>query len=227
MHCYTVCVNYARELSISLPYNRHHFTGVTVITEATDEATQEVAARCDAKVFVTDAFHWDGSPFNKWKALEEALAEAEGWVALVDADTLWPREARLDPQRGCLYCPHRRMCPVLHYPEEYRWKDYPVHECKWQGQEEFSGYTHVFHTEDVRRPFFNWKKWRNCAGGDSEFHRRFPKHVKFRPSWDVLHLGVRAANWNGRAATPSQQVSRCSGHPGPVGTVSHGPAARP
>src|SRR5271165_5034841 len=87
------CVDYAPLLSVTLPYNRHHFQEVWVVTAQRDTATQEVALRNGARVHITDAFYRRGAFYNKWLALEEGLDAMgrSGWLCIMDADVLWPR----------------------------------------------------------------------------------------------------------------------------------------
>ena len=90
-----VSVDYADLLAITLPYNRHHFSEIWVVTSSADEQTKAVAQAHGAHVFVTDSFYANGAAFNKWLALEEGLDAMgrEGWLCLMDADVLWPKGA--------------------------------------------------------------------------------------------------------------------------------------
>lgn len=92
-----VCVDYSDLLAVTLPYNRHHFEDVMVVTSHSDRATQDVAVQNDAKLFMTSAFYRDGAKFNKWRALEEGLDAfgRRGWLCLMDADVLWPKQLRV------------------------------------------------------------------------------------------------------------------------------------
>ena len=89
-----VSVDYADLLAITLPYNRHHFSEIWVVTSSADEQTKAVAQAHGAHVFVTDSFYANGAAFNKWLALEEGLDAMgrDGWLCLMDSDVLWPMD---------------------------------------------------------------------------------------------------------------------------------------
>ena len=97
MKAIIVSVDYSDILAITLPYNRHHFDEVLVVTSPKDVDTAKVAGANGAEVFVTDSFYDDGASFNKWKALEEGfnVLGRYGWICNMDADVLWPRSIRV------------------------------------------------------------------------------------------------------------------------------------
>lgn len=200
MRAILVSVDFADLLAITLPHNRHHFKDVCIVTTPSDQATLDVAAANKAKVFATNAFYDDGAMFNKWKALEQGLDyfERKGWLCIMDADILWPRRIPLtNYERGCLYTPHRR---ILHNPAEWagqvNWSRYPV-----KHEQEFAGYTQIFHATDTRlgKPPWHEITWRHAGGADSFFQRKWPPGRKVRPRFEVLHLGDPSKNWCGRA----------------------------
>src|SRR5580692_269178 len=92
MKAILVSVDYADILAVTLPYNRHHFDEVYVVTTPGSEDGR-VAKQLGAEVWGTTAFYDDGAVFNKWKALEEALdvMGRDGWLCVMDADVLWPK----------------------------------------------------------------------------------------------------------------------------------------
>jgi hypothetical protein len=215
MNAILTCVNYAPELAITLPYNRHHFDRVLVVTAPQDDATCFTAIANDAEVHVTDAFYVNDDPFNKWRALEQGMDKLgrQGWLAVMDADVLWPKEIHMwpvdplcrfttgvDPTncwlRGHLYSPRRRMCPHLILPSEGLWGNFPLQPL----ENEWSGYSQVFHADDVPGPlpWYDFNKWNTCQGADTDFHRRWPADRKVRPPWECLHLGFRKVAWRGR-----------------------------
>lgn len=113
---FIVCVDYADALSISLPYNQHHFDSITVITHPRDKDTINVAEAHGACVFQTEVFYERGAVFNKFAALEDVLRQKEPslWVAIVDADILFPQEEiNWSKVKGNLYVPRRRMLPFI------------------------------------------------------------------------------------------------------------------
>lgn len=130
----TVAVDYSDLLAVTLPYNRHHFDQVHIVTDQRSAlAVQNVTDPTDGNVFVwvTDLFTAGGAVFNKWAALEWGLDRMgrEGFIAIMDADVLWPRAVHVAPfgqslrfgladgrgdlvlNRGELMTPLRRMAP--------------------------------------------------------------------------------------------------------------------
>src|SRR5689334_22908441 len=93
MKAILVSVDYADLLAMTLPYNKHHFDEVFVITSNADNATKQVARENHCPYLATDSFWDDGAMFNKWKALEEGLTVMgrDGWICIMDADILWPK----------------------------------------------------------------------------------------------------------------------------------------
>lgn len=199
----TVCVDYSDILSICLNYNRHHFKEYTIVTCEADEKTIAVAKANDCSIYMTNSF-WDrGALFAKWAALEEGLDAfgRNGWLCLLDADTLWPKETGLkecELHKGYLYTPRRHVCDPIpkEVPPEHTWKDYPLH----MNENEFAGYSQVFNGLDPALGRAPWHdiNWRTCGGSDSFFQRKWQPSRKIRPRFKVLHLGPCAENWAGR-----------------------------
>lgn len=197
-----ICVDYADILAITLPYNRHHFLDVMIVTAERDKATQEVAARNSARVYITNAFWSKGEAFNKWAALEEAMDHygRVGWICNMDADVLWPKYIpEWTPVFGNLYTPKRRIMENLQQqiPQEPYWKSFPLP----QANEEFAGYTQIFNCDDPRLGKAPWHEvdWKHAGGADTHFQLRWPDENKIRPPFEVLHLGPPGVNWCGRA----------------------------
>lgn len=220
-----VCVDYADLLSITLPYNRKHFSEVVVITSETDEKTVEVAVNNRAKVFRTDAFYRNGAVFNKFLALEEGLDYfgRHGWMCIMDADVLWPKLIPwifIDPDddeddelyddytkghRRNYICPDYLYTPLRHMmlditaqiPQEPYWLSFPLH----PQQVEWAGYTQIFHASDYHLPVSNrWHEtnWTHAGGPDSFFQQLWSPEFKHRPPFECLHLGPAGTNWCGR-----------------------------
>lgn len=175
-----------------------------VVSSLADAATHEVADANDARVHMTNVF-WDrGADFNKWAALEEGL-DAYGrhdWLVIMDADVFWPREVPdYERQIGCLYTPLRRDFQDLSRPpplDERDWPAIPLH----GNQEEWAGYTQIFHADDphLGPPPWHETDWRHAGGADSLFQRKWPPECKIRPPFEVLHYGPHGTNWCGRAS---------------------------
>lgn len=92
-----VAVDYTDLLSITLPYNRHHFDKVVVVTDTKPDPTlDQLCEEQKCILYRTDSFYSDGAVFNKWKSLEEGLdlLGRNGWLCLMDADILWPKDIK-------------------------------------------------------------------------------------------------------------------------------------
>lgn len=204
MRCFLVCVDFCDLLKITLPYNKHHFDEVHVVTALHDMETQHYmrTQHPEAGLYVTPAFYDDGADFNKWKALEQALDHYGrfGWMCFMDVDILWPKEIpEFRQDKNALYTPRRRMMdPIkLPVPPESEWTKYPVH----PQSREWAGYTQVFHAECPYLGKAPWHQinWRHAGGADSFFQAKWPRQAKVRPPFEVLHLGPSGVNWTGRA----------------------------
>lgn len=203
-----VCVDYADILSITLPYNQHQFQQLLIITSPGDTETKMLCEKEKVPCFVTDLFYRDGAMFNKWLALEEGLNHfgREGWICLLDADVLWPKNAwksLTGIRPGFLYTPRRRMYPILPknedcIPSEAIWNNYPVH----RNENEFAGYSQIFHASDpvLGDPPWHEVDWMTAGSADSFFQLKWPDHMKIRPAFEVLHLGPAGTNWAGRVS---------------------------
>lgn len=215
-----VAVDYTDLLSLTLPYNRHHFDKVCIVTDLRDDKRLfELAGEYDCRLYTTDAFTRQGAVFNKWLALEEGLDAMgrEGWIAILDADVLWPKTvsvAELDGRvlrievaggrttyvrPGQLCSPLRRMHeqPTEVIPPESEWVCYPIH----RNVGEWAGYTQIFHGSDpmLGKPPWHNTRYATAGTADSFFQQRWPTKRKIRPDFNVLHLGQAGKNWAGRA----------------------------
>lgn len=203
MNAIMVAVDYTDLLRITLPYNRHYFDKVVVVTDP--RCAYEVWDVCmanDAHCYATDAFYRRGAHFNKWLALEEGLDHMgrNGWICLMDADVLWPKVTDLTRhlQPGFLYSPLRRMMEqvTLPIPQEDQWRQFPVH----RNIHEWAGYSQVFHADDwhLGPPPWHQTDWKHAGGADSMFQAKWSTDYKVRPPFEVLHLGPAGTNWCGR-----------------------------
>lgn len=227
MRAALVSVDYADLLAITLPLNRKHFSEVMVVTTPDDAATIGVAQANDCRVWKTNRFYDNGAAFAKWRAFEEGLDwfGRHGWMCLMDADVLWPSAIKLTESEdetlavesagpvglygrtsGVLLTPLRRMCldPQNWIGEDGRltiqeinWTRFPLH----PQQQEWAGYTQIFHASDLvlGPPPWHEVNWRHAGGADSMFQAKWPTWKKFRPPFEVLHLGAAGKNWCGRA----------------------------
>jgi hypothetical protein len=203
------CVNYGDILAYTLPRNRHYFAEVLVVTTTADTETQRIARDTDCQLHVTEAFHRRPSGFFKWAALEEGLDNfgRHGWMALLDADVVWP--ASLPPvplERGRLYGPGRRVMADLGslatvgVPPEGEWPQFPLWGRDRGRYRGWAGYTQIFHAADRRCEKLPWHEtyWDSAGRADHLFQLRWPGGYKVRLPWEVLHLGPVEKNWRGR-----------------------------
>lgn len=208
------CVDYADYLSVSLQYNRHHFNRVMIVTSPADYETTRVAVRNGAEYLVTQDFFRDGSPFNKYRGLERGLdyfgeEATSGWLAIMDADVLWPKSIDWSElEVGNIYSPRRRMWDgqLAELPHEPYWKRWPLHRLhtdpRWHNH--LSGYTQLFHGSDPALGVRPWHRMHlpTAQGGDTSFMEKWPEDRRLRPSWECLHLGPPRINWEGRKSPP-------------------------
>ena len=202
----TICVEFDDLLRLTLPCNALHFDELVVVTSPDDRATlQAVDEVCRERgfdhvdVYQTNAFTKRGAAFNKGMCLEHGLdvVGRSGWLLVWDVDVVMPDAMDLSHiEPGKLYCPRRRMC---RNPAEYTgradWTRWPI-----LPETEHAGYFQLFHADDpvlARRPWFSLD-WRHAGGYDTEFQARWPKRLKLRPPFEVLHLGEAYLNWHGR-----------------------------
>lgn len=202
MKAVIVSVDFGDLLEVTLPYNRHHWSEVLVVTTPSDQYTIRVARDNEAKVYTTTSFYDNGAAFNKFKPLEEGLSflGRNGWIALVDADVLWPKT--FPPYRlvkGRLYSFLRRrllLDVTQDIPKEEEWPSLPLD----PQYSECMGFTQIFHASDRHLGPSPWHRLdlSHAALGDSLFQQKWPLHAKTWMNAEVLHLGNYAENWMGR-----------------------------
>jgi len=197
-----VCVDYSDLMAITLPYNRHHFSEVLIVTTPDDTNTIQLAESHDCQMYLTREFYEGGASFNKWLALESGLDHfgRHGWMCLMDADVLWPKEIKhQEYEIGKLYTPLRHMFSDITdpFPQEHEWKRYRTH----GNTGEWAGYTQIFHADDYHLGPSPWHQtnWKHAGGADSFFQRKWEPQNKVRTPWNVLHVGEAGKNWCGRA----------------------------
>jgi len=201
----TVSVNYDDLLAVTLPRNAKLLERVVVVTTPDDHRTLAVTARVpNAVVYCTDAFTRDGATFNKGLAIEEGLSfmGRRGWLLSFDSDVLlppdFPPQKKLDER--VLYAPWRRILE-----DASRWEKY-IHPAKWltlprfDETWEFAGACLLFHANapHLGKPPWFGTTWEGAQGYDSDFFLRWPRPLRHRWDYDVLHLGPHSANWYGR-----------------------------
>jgi hypothetical protein len=205
------CVGFDDILALTLPRNIRHFSDCVVVTALNDERTARVVAEvAGARLFQTDAFTRNGTPFNRGLAVEEAfdVLGRSGWILHLDADIVLP--ATFDPgplDRNVLYGMARRQIPDgvedMDLDGDWtRWEALP------SGEQVF-GYFQLFHAEAAGlgpRPWYP-TEYPGAGFSDCGFNAKFP--VCKVLEGHVLHIGLTGENWFGRA-TP-----RLDGEPVP------------
>ena len=210
-----ISVDFGDFLELTLPWNREHFSEDLVITTPNDVHTQLVASANGARLFVTNAFYEGGAPFAKFRALELGLEEfgRHDWMALIDADTFWPKAI---PQTaymiGRLYSFRRRrllLDATASIPPESEWGSLPIDpQSICLGAAECMGFTQIFHADDghLGNPPWHDTSLPTAALGDSKFQAKWALHDKTWIDCDCLHIGQYAVNWCGRV-TPYRDGS--------------------
>jgi len=208
MQCITVAVGYADILAITLPRNRQHFSCMHLVTseDTQDDAVVELGKQFNCSVTRTPAFYRDGASFNKFLAVNAALAAVRprGWLCFMDADVVLPPTLPVnDFDAGNIYSPPRRMLvdTFAEIPPHTEWGRLPLGPPAPRGKI-MAGYTQIFHTADVVLQALPWygSDYKNASDGDTQFARRWPKANRLRPAFDVCHLGRDSVNWCGRVA---------------------------
>lgn len=96
IECVIVCKDYGDFLAWTLPFNRHHFSNMVVVTSPDDRHTLDVCTHYNVQSVTTDAFKEEGSSFNKPAAINVGLSKLHrtGYVIHLDADILLPPRAK-------------------------------------------------------------------------------------------------------------------------------------
>lgn len=201
-----VCVDYWDILSITLPYNRHNFEKVILVTSGKDSIPEWVYS-LNVIIHITDDFYANGAFFNKWLPLEQGLEFAKiEWICILDADILIPKSFDMvqwykdiydydECGKNYLFTPYRRMYPELNLLPEELWGNYPLH----HNISEFSGYYQLFHASYLGPQPWHETNWKHAGGADTFFQQKWPASHKIRPPFEVLHLGLEGRNWCGRS----------------------------
>ena len=230
------CVGYGDFLAITLPEAKRWFTAITVLTAPEDLDTIALAEREEVSLHITSVWRENGATFNKAAAINSFLDErnlngTDSWVLLLDADILLPDDlhrdvATLDPQG--LYSIKRRMCETeqewrelitgrrridelpLYVPAVVNgkvWKHRPT-----DNPAALCGYLQLWHATRAvglkRLPASS-----NATSYDVLFAFSFPDALRsFIEGREVLHLGPRKTNWDGRVSPRwNLSVAECSG----------------
>ena len=190
-------------LKITLVRNMRHLSSCVVVTAPEDEATRAVAAAVPGvRVHVTDAHRRHGARFNKGLMIEEGfdVLGRAGWLAIWDADCLWPDAMPLgDLRPDTLYGAKRRILdePSAWHPA-FDWGSCPVR--KDAGP---IGFLQIFHASSPylagRHPWYD-VSFAHAGGADARFMLFWPSGRRVLLPVELLHLGRVDFNWFGTSA---------------------------
>lgn len=193
------CADFAHLLRHTLPRNRHHFSSILIVTRPGDTDTIAVATQNQADTLQTSAFFNNGSTFAKYPALNHAIQylNHDGWIALLDADVVWPQHLSTQLNPGYLYGMTRRILHPFNgsIPPEHQWHSLPLQK---NSTREICGFTQIFHTKDplLKPPPYFDNQLPNAGAGDSIFARQWPREHQVRIA-TALHIGLNGQHWNG------------------------------
>lgn len=190
---------YADTLRVCLPANMRHLTSCLVVTAPGDPSIEVARSAPGVDVFETDAFTQHGARFNKGLAIEQAfeVLGRSGWIAVIDADILWPEALPWHRLRdGCCNGARRR---ILDDPSQYRpdldWRTLP--DSRDGGP---IGFTQIFHADDPmirdKRPWYD-VSFAHAGGCDAYFLHHWPRTRWNVMPVEVLHLGPKDRHWFG------------------------------
>lgn len=209
-----VCVNYSDFLKITLPYNKHNFDKIHVITTTNDVDTQRICKKYDVNVVITDKLYENGDSFNKGKAINDGIKSLkyQDWILITDADMIMPTNLRpklesMNLNINCAYGTGRMICR-----DKIQWNDYLRNKNvsnNWKKQTRRInigvGFFQLvnFNSETLCEKDGNWysTKWGHCGRSDRRFWRLFPtENRKSIKDIITIHLGDdnMGANWEGR-----------------------------
>lgn len=92
IECIIPSFDYSDFLSATLPFNRHAFDRIVVLTKPEDTETQRVCERNSVECIVTRAFVKNGSKFNKGAVYNQGISNLRfnEWICLMDSDVVLP-----------------------------------------------------------------------------------------------------------------------------------------
>ncbi len=226
IECVVTCVGYGDFLAATLPFNRHVFDHLIVVTAPDDGETIRVCEYYDVECLTTHAFTEGGSSFNKGRAINAGLSllKQTGRVVHLDADIVLPPKARavlhgpaIDPK--VLYGVDRvtchtyeEWCRFLRLPALHHQLDVVIHQPPFEpsarvARSVFNGYLPIGYFQlwtpsACGRPRYP-ETHTDAARSDVGFAAQWPRQERgLIPELYAIHLeSERAeigANWAGR-----------------------------
>ena len=192
----TVSVNYADQLSETLPKNIALFDQFVVVTTAEDLATQAVAKEHGAKLVISNRCYDEDHAFNKGRMVNDGLAALDNpdWVVVTDADIILNKGTR------DFVLSHSINPGCLHFTKRMDSGSEPSMIANTAPY----GYFQMFNprAKAVRNawPKVMSEEFCSAGGADDMFWRQWPtEKLVFVPQLEVVHLSNNkfAQNWNG------------------------------
>ena len=194
INAYTVCVNYADILTLSIDRWKQA-DSLIVITDTKDEATLALTEDHGVELWQTDVFYENRAFFNKGAAISECYGHRppKNWSLFFDADVIPPENWReiiepKDPADG-------RIHPgFLYGAQRHDEQGVLIQDCAC------AGFFQLFNVSDFnaqRRPIVD-THWSHAGNYDSEFKERWAVSQRVTLPLHLKHIGTPMVNWCGR-----------------------------
>lgn len=204
----SVSVNYADYLEDTLRYNHKIFDLIYIITIDSDKDTINICNQYNNVICVqTKSFYGRNKIFNKGAGLNYCLSSIErsGWCVIGDADCVFPKKIKNDIihcDTTCLYTYNRGLVKDKQHLKDIMNNIKTPNYYHNGNIHRILGYCQLF---NFASPFFPKNepfyptRYKNAAGSDIDFSNHWPRNKKIViRSSNILHLGPRCVNWNGR-----------------------------
>lgn len=208
-----VCVDYSDFLKITLPYNKHNFDNIIVVTSPTDIKTQKVCKDNGVKCIQTNRMYQRKAKFNKGKALNDGIRalDRKDWVLITDADMIMPKNLRnvlekMELNINNVYGTGRMICP-----DKEQWLAYLKDESICNGWRRETrrvnigvGFFQLINANSellLGKDIWYSERYNHCGRSDRKFWRAYPPENRFSIQHIITtHLGDdhMGANWEGR-----------------------------
>jgi len=199
----TLSVNYGDILKMTLLHMLDQFDSVYVVTDEQDRYTRSLARRLNANLVETNIFYDGGAKFNKSKAINLAyrLADANEWVALIDADIMLPENFRDIANNHICNIDHLYSAPRVVYNtyEDLINNNYSKDNL---GKKTGWGYLQIFHPKcpKINKYQLYNERYHDASSGDVEFRYQWGEDEIITLPIVLKHLGPVKSNWSGRRA---------------------------
>jgi len=189
-HALTVCVDFGDRLAETLRHNRRYFDSYTVVTIARDTETQEVCAKHDVRVVLTDKLYLNGSRFDKGAAINDGLrllyAEHSGdWLVHIDADMIMPAHL------AAKLCETDLQADAIHGMRR------EGHSSEERFVQPISGFFQLWHASQQR---FYKEGLPDAGHSDIHFRDQWPQDKQITLDLTAQHLGEPGVDWRGRVS---------------------------